>query len=159
MQQNGVVFPDLVLRTIDDTKIKTLFLGEPDKDDLFVSFSISVGNIYAFNKTWKSMNTFVKGFSVDIPSLKKLIQTYKDISQRKKDKMISFMKGMILSRRISVVRCTYLKKPTYIITCSVLYLILAIWLLRDSWIPIFQNDYENQTEYEGEIDSETRMTI
>ena len=130
------------------------FLGEPDEDDLFVSFSISIGKYLYIQQNMKMYEPFVKKASVNIPSLKKLIQTYKDISQRKNDKMITFMKSMILSRRVGYI-LHYLKKPTTIIIMSVLLLSVAIWLLRDSWMPIFQNDYENQTEYEGEIESES----
>ena len=141
LQQNGIVFPDLVLRTIDRYEKEEFFLGEPDKDDLFVSFSISLGKYLCLQHKMEEYEYFVKGFSVDIPSLKKLIHTYKDVSQCKKDKIISFMQGMILSRRIWLF-VHYIKKPSVLITFSVLLFIFSIWLLRDAWLPIFQKENE-----------------
>ena len=153
LQQNGVIFPDLILRAIDRYENSRYFLGEPDDDDLFASFSVSIGKYLCIQHNMEMYKFFVEKVNVNIPALKKLIQTYKDISQRNKDKMITFMKSMILSRRVGYI-LYYIKKPIVIIILTVFLFSVGIWLLRDSWLPIFQNENENVIEYENEIENE-----
>lgn len=141
LQQNGAIFPDLVLRTIDRYEKEGYFLGEPDHDDLFISFSISLGKYLCIQHKMEEYESLVSRFSIDIPTLKKLIQTYKDVSQCNKDTMITFMQGMIRSRRIGFI-VHYLKKRSVIIIFSVLLFSSGIWFSRDSWLPIFQKENE-----------------
>jgi hypothetical protein len=149
IEKNGVVFADLLLRSVERYKNVGYSPGEPLEDDLFLYFIISVGKFLCIDYKIKKYEFFLKETGVPTTALKELIKNYRAISSNNKDVFVSFMKNMIISRRIGLT-LHIIKKPKVLTISFVLLLTLGGWLSKDEWVPVLQQKIhsikEEQTE-------------
>lgn len=127
LEQKGVIFPDLFIKSIERIKDTGYYDGEQLSEGLFTKFSISIGKFLCLEYEQENYERFVTEIGVDHNSLKNLIATYQKVTKVKKDKMVSFMRSMIISRSIWI-SIYYAKKPWFSIPAIILIIYFGLKL-------------------------------
>jgi hypothetical protein len=139
IKEKGIIFPDMLLKNLERYNEAGVIPGEPNNDDLFTFFAVSVSKYICLEFDMSQYEFFVEKVSINIPTLRELIKTYKKMTEKEEDDLTDFMKGMILSRRVGFT-LHYLKKPIVWGSSLVLLIGLGGWLVRDHWLPLFEKE-------------------